>query len=162
MPGARSGLHFYSKGEKKNYHITNQVWTKIDTECSMLTAVRSLERSDATINVLSTILQRIQRVEKQMTEPPYPSLNAAPHNVAVSIGSPQPVLSNNHEMNVAVMLREAVSQVQKLRLKTFSKNVITQHVHIPPKLAKMWIEGNILLRPRPRNPAQSKYRTHTG
>lgn len=39
------------------------------------------------------------------------------------------------------MLSEAVKQVQKLKLQTFSRAVITQHVHIPSRLAKQWIKG---------------------
>lgn len=107
----------------------------------MLRENHSLGRSDAGINALSAILQRLQRVEKYCTAVPSLSLDPSPQSDSTEPTSIQNVLSTDRETNVATMLREAVSQVQKLRLQTFSKSVITQHVHIPPKLAKTWIKG---------------------
>ncbi|KAF5843959.1 hypothetical protein GGP41_010754, partial [Bipolaris sorokiniana] len=82
-----------------------------------------------------------KRVEKYCTAVPSLSLDPSPQSDSTEPTSIQNVLSTDRETNVATMLREAVSQVQKLRLQTFSKSVITQHVHIPPKLAKTWIKA---------------------
>ncbi|KAK7453122.1 hypothetical protein Landi51_04117 [Colletotrichum acutatum] len=45
------------------------------------------------------------------------------------------------ELDVAAILKDAVDQVQRLRLQTVSAAVVTQDVRVPPELAKQWIKN---------------------
>ncbi|KAK1660079.1 hypothetical protein BDP55DRAFT_677692 [Colletotrichum godetiae] len=141
------------------------------------------DRLSTTDDALSTILERLQRVEKHCTtlpngnqdpesrdgppasvaaDPPAvappprqrtSSSNSAPSNISspapssvaggqatspwTSFATPSAI----PELDVAAILKDAVDQVQRLRLQTVSASVITQNVKIPPELAKQWIKN---------------------
>ncbi|KAJ0302807.1 hypothetical protein COL516b_006844 [Colletotrichum fioriniae] len=48
------------------------------------------------------------------------------------------------ELDIAAILKDAVDQVQRLRLQTVSAAVVTQDVRVPPELAKQWIKNMFL------------------
>ncbi|KAK1701652.1 hypothetical protein BDP67DRAFT_22684 [Colletotrichum lupini] len=148
-----------------------------------LTDRLSLVDSSTTDDALSTILERLQRVEKHCTTLPNgnqdpQSRDAPPASVAAdppaaappprqrtsssnsapsNLSSPAPssaaggqatspwtsfaTPSAIPELDVAAILKDAVDQVQRLRLKTVSAAVVTQDVRVPPELAKQWIKN---------------------
>ncbi|KZL67501.1 fungal specific transcription factor [Colletotrichum incanum] len=138
----------------------------------------SLGGSSTTDGALSTILERLQRVEKHCTTISAPSQNpespkgplapapappaplrhtSSSHSIPSNFSSPAPSSTTGGqetspwtsfatpcvttELDVAAILKDAVHQVQRLRLQTCSTAVITQHVEIPPELAKQWIKN---------------------
>ncbi|KAG7038296.1 fungal specific transcription factor [Colletotrichum scovillei] len=148
-----------------------------------LTDRLSLGDSSTTDDALSTILERLQRVEKHCTTVPNgnqdlesrdgppasvaadPPAAAPPHRQRTSssnsapsnLSSPAPssvaggqatspwtsfaTPSAISELDVAAILKDAVDQVQRLRLQTVSAAVVTQDVRVPPELAKQWIKN---------------------
>ncbi|KAF9877446.1 hypothetical protein CkaCkLH20_05146 [Colletotrichum karsti] len=91
-------------------------------------------------------------------DPPAPprhtsTSNSAPSNVSspapssVACGqatSPWTSLatpSASPEIDTAAILKDAVDQVQRLRLQTIAAATITENVHLPPELCRKWIES---------------------
>ncbi|KAK1854556.1 fungal specific transcription factor [Colletotrichum chrysophilum] len=135
------------------------------------------DRLSTTDDALSTILERLQRVEEHCTtlpnggqavgsldaappapasDPPAPlrhtsTSNSAPSNVSSPAPSSAAVVASpwtsfatpsaTPEIDTAAILKDAVDQVQRLRLQTIATATITENVTIPPELCKQWIEN---------------------
>ncbi|TDZ35871.1 hypothetical protein CTRI78_v011418 [Colletotrichum trifolii] len=152
-----------------------------------------------TDDALSTILERLQRVEKHCTAlptatqtqgseedvpatgsasestPVHPSARAAasassseplptprrhasiPNSVPSNVSSPAPSSAAGGlatspwtslatpiaapELDTAAILKDAVDQVQRLRLQTIATAAITENVRVPPELCRVWIQN---------------------
>nr|XP_036577229.1 fungal specific transcription factor [Colletotrichum truncatum]KAF6784141.1 fungal specific transcription factor [Colletotrichum truncatum] len=135
------------------------------------------DRLSTTDDALSTILERLQRVEKHCTTlpnatqplgtrdvPPVPAPDSIGHqHASVSQSTPSNVPSPcpssaaggaatspwtsiatpsaTPEIDTAAILKDAVDQVQRLRLQSISTAAITENVKIPSDLSKQWIEN---------------------
>ncbi|KAF6821986.1 fungal specific transcription factor [Colletotrichum musicola] len=146
------------------------------------------DRLSTTDGALSTILERLQRVEQHCTTLPAATSNPAPGPDAFStppapttdpptgavgpgpapprhaststsipsnVSSPAPssvavatspwtsiaTPSASPEIDTAAILKDAVDQVQRLRLQTIATAAITEDVRIPADLSKEWIKN---------------------
>ncbi|KAJ0325455.1 hypothetical protein Brms1b_000763 [Colletotrichum noveboracense] len=90
------------------------------------------------------------------SDPPAPlrhtsTSNSAPSNVSSPAPSSAAVVASpwtsfatpsaTPEIDTAAILKDAVDQVQRLRLQTIATATITENVTIPPELCKQWIEN---------------------
>ncbi|KAJ0384520.1 hypothetical protein COL922a_008222 [Colletotrichum nupharicola] len=90
------------------------------------------------------------------SDPPAPlrhtsTSNSAPSNVSSPAPSSAAVVASpwtsfatpsaTPEIDIAAILKDAVDQVQRLRLQTIATATITENVTIPPELCKQWIEN---------------------
>ncbi|KAJ4266181.1 hypothetical protein NW762_004162 [Fusarium torreyae] len=113
--------------------------------------------ADSPNGALSTILDRLQRLEAQSTTGPLiannqsmpsPFASNASENASSPIASsmvnghdPSAVTPNDpcHEIDAMTVLKDAVDHVQELRKRSFGSNVITSSIDLPTDLAKTWV-----------------------
>ncbi|KAF5020914.1 hypothetical protein F66182_7066 [Fusarium sp. NRRL 66182] len=116
--------------------------------------------ADSPSSALSTILDRLQRLEAQASATPSAANNGSP--MATSLtgdgpgSSPSPAASSAatgreacaatphdpcHEMDAMTVLKDAVDHVQVLRQRSLGSAVITNSIAIPADSAKTWISN---------------------
>ncbi|KAI5467614.1 hypothetical protein BGZ63DRAFT_410533 [Mariannaea sp. PMI_226] len=103
---------------------------------------------------LATILNRLEQLEARSAAPSVaatpratsytPSVSTCSSPAAV-VNTPSCVdscdASHRVEIDATTILKDAVDQVQHLRLRSFSTSVITEVIDIPVDLAKCWIKN---------------------
>ncbi|KND93071.1 hypothetical protein TOPH_02093 [Tolypocladium ophioglossoides CBS 100239] len=126
------------------------------------TPVRSASGDDP----LNTILERLQRLEQRRAASPprssrdgqpdpsfatSPALSTPLTSHVPSEPSPAATLAPAPDLDATAILKDAMDQVQRQKLRSYARSVITDKIDIPPELAKAWIHSE--LRPH--------YFTHT-
>ncbi|KAF4951301.1 hypothetical protein FSARC_12950 [Fusarium sarcochroum] len=113
--------------------------------------------ADSPNGALSTILNRLQRLEAQSVPAPSSASNQSIPTPFASNGSENsssPVASSAlngldpsamthhdpcHEMDAMTVLKDAVDHVQELRKRSFGSTAITSSIDLPTDLAKTWV-----------------------
>lgn len=58
-----------------------------------------------------------------------------------------PTAAASPSVDATATMKEAMDQVQKLRLRTYGSSVVTDEINIPPELAKQWIHNYFVQKP---------------
>ncbi|KAF4980696.1 hypothetical protein FZEAL_3364 [Fusarium zealandicum] len=115
--------------------------------------------STASSAALSTILDRLQRLEAQSVGPSTSAISPSTPSQFADDASPSacsPAASSTlngrdscavtphqprHEIDAMTILKDAVDRVQELRLRSFGSAMVTNPINIPPDLAKTWVQN---------------------